>query len=142
MPNENERKDGTGGDEQGSSMQQGQHRSWHEHRVGDSRIEHGASAGHEAHAQSEERGEGGGGSAGGSGGGSNRPKQRRGFAAMDPAKQKEIASKGGKASHALGTGHEWTSESAREAGRKGGQASRGGRGKLPSGGSEGGTPAE
>lgn len=62
---------------------------------------------------------------------------------MDPAKQKEIASKGGKASHALGTGHEWNSETAREAGRKGGQASRGGRGKLPDGspapeGSEGG----
>lgn len=140
MPNENERKDGTGG-EQGSSTPKGQHQSWHEHLAGDSRFEHGASAaGHEAHAQSEERGEGGGGSTGGS---SQRPKQRRGFAAMDPAKQKEIASKGGKASHALGTGHEWTSESAREAGRKGGQASRGGRGKLPEGsGSEGGTPTE
>lgn len=58
-----------------------------------------------------------------------RAKQRRGFAAMDPAKQKEIASRGGKASHEQGTGHEWTSEAAREAGRKGGQASRGGRGK-------------
>lgn len=60
-----------------------------------------------------------------------RKKQRRGFAAMDPAKQKEIASKGGKASHEKGTGHEWSSESARVAGRKGGMASRGGRGKLP-----------
>lgn len=58
-----------------------------------------------------------------------RPKQRRGFAAMDPEKQRAIASKGGKASHAAGTGHEWDSESAREAGRKGGLASRGGRGK-------------
>jgi hypothetical protein len=58
-----------------------------------------------------------------------RKKQRRGFAAMDPAKQKEIASKGGKASHEQGTGHEWTSASAREAGRKGGLASHGGRGK-------------
>jgi general stress protein YciG len=73
-----------------------------------------------------------------------RKKQRRGFAAMDPEKQRAIASKGGKASHAAGTGHEWDSESAREAGRKGGQASRGGRGKLrsetPSGGEGGGTP--
>lgn len=58
-----------------------------------------------------------------------RTKQRRGFAAMDPAKQKEIASRGGKASHEQGTGHEWTSEAARIAGRKGGQVSRGGRGK-------------
>jgi len=61
-----------------------------------------------------------------------RRKQRRGFAAMDPAKQREIASKGGKASHEQGTGHEWDSEAAREAGRKGGQASRGGRGKIRS----------
>ena len=69
-------------------------------------------------------------SGGTSGGEQPRKKQRRGFAAMDPAKQREIASKGGKASHEQGTGHEWDSESAREAGRKGGQASRGGRGKL------------
>jgi uncharacterized protein len=55
--------------------------------------------------------------------------QRRGFAAMDPAKQREIASKGGKASHALGRGHEWNKESARIAGSKGGKASHGGRGK-------------
>lgn len=46
----------------------------------------------------------------------------RGFASMDPAKQREIASKGGKAAHAKGTAHEFTSEEAREAGRKGGQA--------------------
>lgn len=59
-----------------------------------------------------------------------RKKQRRGFAAMDPAKQREIASKGGKASHAKGTGHEWTPEEARIAGAKGGRASRGGRGRL------------
>jgi general stress protein YciG len=58
-----------------------------------------------------------------------RKKQRRGFAAMDTSKQKEIASKGGKASHAHGTGHEWNASSAREAGRKGGLASHGGRGK-------------
>lgn len=46
----------------------------------------------------------------------------RGFASMDPAKQREIASKGGKAAHQKGTAHEFTSEEAREAGRKGGQA--------------------
>lgn len=46
----------------------------------------------------------------------------RGFASMDRQKQREIASKGGKASHANGTAHEWTSEEARIAGRKGGQA--------------------
>jgi general stress protein YciG len=42
---------------------------------------------------------------------------------MDRSKQKEIASKGGKAAHQKGTAHEWTSEEAREAGRKGGIAS-------------------
>lgn len=42
---------------------------------------------------------------------------------MDPAKQREIASKGGKAAHAKGTAHEWTAEEARDAGRKGGMAS-------------------
>lgn len=46
----------------------------------------------------------------------------RGFAGMDPAKQREIASKGGKASHEKGTAHEFTPEEAREAGRKGGKA--------------------
>ena len=50
-------------------------------------------------------------------------KDRRGFASMDRAKQREIASKGGKAVHQKGTGHEWTSEEARDAGRKGGIAS-------------------
>ena len=45
----------------------------------------------------------------------------RGFAAMDAEKQRAIASKGGKAAHEKGTAHEWTSEEAREAGRKGGQ---------------------
>ncbi len=60
-----------------------------------------------------------------------RPKQRRGFAAMDPNKQKVIASLGGRASHAKGTGHEWDANAAREAGRKGGLASRGGRGRIP-----------
>lgn len=59
-------------------------------------------------------------------------KERRGFASMSPERQKEIASKGGRAAHAKGTAHEWTPEEARSAGRKGGQVSRGGRGRLPS----------
>src|SRR3954469_20714433 len=45
---------------------------------------------------------------------------RRGFASMDPDKQRQIASKGGKAAHAKGTAHEFTPEEAREAGRRGG----------------------
>jgi hypothetical protein len=49
---------------------------------------------------------------------------------MSPDKQREIASKGGRAAHQKGTAHEWTSEEARAAGRKGGQISRGGRGRL------------
>lgn len=47
---------------------------------------------------------------------------KRGFAAMSPEKQREIASMGGKAAHAKGTAHQFTSEEAREAGRKGGTA--------------------
>ena len=50
----------------------------------------------------------------------------RGFASMDPQKQREIASEGGRAAHRQGVAHEWSSEEAREAGRKGGQNSRGG----------------
>ena len=57
-------------------------------------------------------------------------KERRGFASMTPEKQREIASKGGRAAHQKGTAHEWTSDEARNAGRKGGQISRGGRGRL------------
>jgi general stress protein YciG len=49
-------------------------------------------------------------------------KTRRGFAGMSPEKQREIASKGGKAAHAKGTAHHFTPEEARVAGRKGGQA--------------------
>lgn len=52
----------------------------------------------------------------------NQQKGRRGFAAMDAEKQRAIASKGGKAAHQKGTAHQFTSEEAREAGRKGGQA--------------------
>jgi general stress protein YciG len=60
-------------------------------------------------------------------------KERRGFASMSPEKQREIASKGGRAAHEKGTAHEWTPDEARNAGRKGGQISRGGRGRLVSG---------
>ena len=49
---------------------------------------------------------------------------------MSPEKQREIASKGGRAAHERGTAHEWTADEARNAGRKGGQVSRGGRGRL------------
>lgn len=52
----------------------------------------------------------------------NRPKKGRGFAAMDAEKQRQIASMGGKAAHQKGTAHEFSSEEAREAGRKGGVA--------------------
>ncbi len=47
---------------------------------------------------------------------------RRGFASMDQQRQREIASKGGKAAHLKGTAHEFTSEEARRAGQKGGEA--------------------
>ncbi|WP_437587798.1 KGG domain-containing protein [Sorangium sp. So ce1000] len=46
----------------------------------------------------------------------------RGFAAMDDDRQREIASMGGKAAHEKGTAHEFSSEEAREAGRKGGES--------------------
>ena len=49
-------------------------------------------------------------------------KQRRGFAAMEPEKQREIARKGGRAAHEQGVAHQWTSEEARDAGKKGGQS--------------------
>src|SRR3989338_6103402 len=49
-------------------------------------------------------------------------KSNRGFASMDEEEQRKIASKGGKAAHEKGTAHEFTSEEAREAGRKGGRS--------------------
>jgi general stress protein YciG len=49
--------------------------------------------------------------------------KRRGFAAMDPKLVSEISRKGGKAAHSAGTAHEFTSDEARAAGRKGGLAS-------------------
>lgn len=48
----------------------------------------------------------------------------RGFAAMDRERQRQIASMGGKAAHKSGNAHQFTSDEAREAGRKGGQASQ------------------
>ena len=45
-------------------------------------------------------------------------KSRRGFAVMDPQRQREIASLGGRAAHQSGHAHEFTSEEARAAGRK------------------------
>jgi len=50
-------------------------------------------------------------------------KEDRGFASMDRGRQRDIASKGGRAAHEKGSAHEWTSEEAREAGRKGGLVS-------------------
>lgn len=50
-------------------------------------------------------------------------KQNRGFASMDAAKRREIASKGGKAAHEKGTAHQWTSEEASAAGKAGGAIS-------------------
>ena len=50
-------------------------------------------------------------------------KSRRGFAAMSPERQREIASQGGRAAHEQGVAHEWNKDEARQAGKKGGQAS-------------------
>ena len=52
---------------------------------------------------------------------SERGLSSRGFAAMNPEKQKQIASEGGRAAHRQGVAHEWNSDEARRAGRKGGQ---------------------
>jgi uncharacterized protein len=63
---------------------------------------------------------------------------KRGFASMDPNKQREIASKGGRAAHAKGTAHEFTSDEARVAGRKGGEAVSQDRAHMSTIGREGG----
>ena len=62
----------------------------------------------------------------------------RGFASMDPSRQKEIASKGGRAAHAKGTAHQFTPDEAREAGRKGGQTVSRNRDHMAAIGREGG----
>jgi uncharacterized protein len=58
-------------------------------------------------------------------------KRPRGFAAMDPVKHKELARRGGVAAHRAGTAHEFNSEEARNAGRKGGQATQSKRNSPP-----------
>lgn len=55
-------------------------------------------------------------------GNSQKSTAKRGFAAMDEAQQRSIASKGGQAAHQKGTAHEFDSEEARRAGQKGGEA--------------------
>lgn len=47
---------------------------------------------------------------------------QKGFASLTAAERREVASKGGKAAHRLGRAHEFTSEEARENGRRGGRA--------------------
>src|SRR5687768_2247401 len=68
----------------------------------------------------------------------NMATSKRGFASMDPSKQREIASKGGRAAHAKGTAHEFTSDEARVAGRKGGEAVSRDRAHMAAIGREGG----
>jgi general stress protein YciG len=58
------------------------------------------------------------------------PRRPRGFAAIDRKLLAEIASKGGKAAHSAGTAHEFTSDEARAAGRKGGLATHAKRRKI------------
>jgi general stress protein YciG len=65
-------------------------------------------------------------------------KSKRGFASMDASRQRAIASKGGKAAHAKGTAHEWSSDEAREAGRKGGEVVSRDRAHMAAIGREGG----
>lgn len=59
-----------------------------------------------------------------------KPRRPRGFAAMDRGLVSAIARKGGKAAHTAGTAHEFTSDEAREAGRKGGRATHAKRRKV------------
>ena len=65
--------------------------------------------------------------------GRNAGRSNRGFAAMSPERQKQIASEGGRAAHRQGVAHEWNSEEARKAGRKGGESSGGRRGRNQQG---------
>jgi general stress protein YciG len=62
--------------------------------------------------------------------GESKAKRPRGFAAMDRKLVSEIARKGGKAAHSAGTAHEFTSDEARAAGRKGGRATHAKRRRL------------
>jgi general stress protein YciG len=66
--------------------------------------------------------------------------RRRGFQLLSPERRREISSMGGQAAHDLGRAHEWKpgEQAARDAGRKGGTISRGGRGRRkPEGGTAG-----
>jgi general stress protein YciG len=58
-------------------------------------------------------------------------KQPRGFARLAADEHRALCSLGGKAAHQKGVAHQWSKEEASAAGRKGGNTSRGGRGKLP-----------
>ncbi len=71
--------------------------------------------------------------------GQGQPRRGRGFAGMDAERQRQISAEGGRAAHRKGTAHEFDSEEAREAGRKGGQASGGSRRRRGAGT---GTPGE
>jgi general stress protein YciG len=73
-----------------------------------------------------------------SGAGRGNGKSNRGFASMSPERQREIASKGGRAAHEKGTAHEWTAEEARQAGRKGGETVSRDRAHMAAIGREGG----
>jgi uncharacterized protein len=61
----------------------------------------------------------------------------RGFAGMDPKRQREIASEGGKAAHRSGNANEFDSESGRRAGQKGGQSRSNNGGESSQSGSDG-----
>ncbi len=75
--------------------------------------------------------------------GNGRPggRSNRGFASMDRERQREIASKGGRAAHRKGTAHQWSAEEAREAGRKGGTSVSRDREHMAAIGREGGASA-
>src|SRR5690349_18644415 len=77
------------------------------------------------------------------GGSAGRPAGRsnRGFASMDRERQREIASKGGRAAHRKGTAHQWSADEAREAGRKGGTSVSRDREHMAAIGREGGASA-
>lgn len=65
--------------------------------------------------------------------GEGQHRRGRGFAGMDAERQRQISAEGGRAAHRKGTAHEFDSNEAREAGRKGGQASGGSRRRRSSG---------
>lgn len=77
---------------------------------------------------------------------------QRGFGSMDPNRQREIASEGGRASHASGNAHEFTSEEAKKAGsmshggqhqaQGGNQAQQGGNSAQPGGSSQAGNQGQ